>query len=92
MKCGGIDEALNMINVAKELNMKIMLGCMVESSVGITAAAHLASMVDVIDLDGNLLISNDPYAGVEIDKGRLTLSENKVGMGLSLINDTEGLL
>ena len=92
MKCGGIDEALNMINIAKELNMKIMLGCMVESSVGITAAAHLASMVDVVDLDGNLLISNDPYAGVEINKGRLTLSENKVGMGLSLINDREGLL
>ncbi len=92
MKCGGIDEALNMIKVAKELNMKIMLGCMVESSVGITAAAHLASMVDVVDLDGNLLISNDPYAGVSIKDGRLMLSANNTGMGLSLINKEEGLL
>ena len=92
MKCGGIDEALNMIKVAKELNMKIMLGCMVESSVGITAAAHLASMVDVVDLDGNLLISNDPYAGVSIKDGRLVLSANNTGMGLTLINKEEGLL
>ena len=92
MKCGGIDEALNMIKVAKELNMKIMLGCMVESSVGITAAAHLASMVDVVDLDGNLLISNDPYAGVSIKDGRLMLSENNTGMGLTLINKEEGLM
>ena len=92
MKCGGIDEALNMIKVAKELNMKIMLGCMVESSVGITAAAHLASMVDVVDLDGNLLISNDPYAGVSIKDGRLMLSANNTGMGLTLINKEEGLM
>ena len=92
MKCGGIDEALNMIKIAKKLNMKIMLGCMVESSVGITAAAHLASIVDVVDLDGNLLISNDPYAGVSIKDGRLTLSANNIGMGLSLINKEEGLL
>ena len=92
MKCGGIDEALNMIKVAKKLNMKIMLGCMVESSVGITAAAHIASMVDVVDLDGNLLISNDPYAGVLIKDGRLMLSENEIGMGLSLITKEEGLI
>ena len=92
MKCGGIDEALNMIKVAKKLNMKIMLGCMVESSVGITAAAHIASMVDVVDLDGNLLISNDPYVGVSIKDGNLILSENEIGMGLSLANKKEGLL
>ena len=92
MKCGGIDEALNMIKVAKKLNMKIMLGCMVESSVGITAAAHIASMVDVVDLDGNLLISNDPYVGVSIKDGNLILSANEIGMGLSLTNKKEGLL
>ena len=92
MKCGGIDEALNMIKVAKKLNMKIMLGCMVESSVGITAAAHIASMVDVVDLDGNLLISNDPYVGVSIKDGNLILSANEIGMGLSLANKKEGLL
>ena len=92
MKCGGIDEALNMITVAKKLNMKIMLGCMVESSVGITAAAHIASMVDVVDLDGNLLISNDPYVGVLIKDGSLVLSANEIGMGLTLINKEEGLI
>jgi hypothetical protein len=65
---------------------------MVESSVGITAAAHIASMVDVVDLDGNLLISNDPYVGVSIKDGNLILSENEIGMGLSLANKKEGLL
>ena len=76
MKCGGLDEALEMINIAKHYDMQIMLGCMVESSVGITAAAQLASEAVAVDLDGNLLIDNDPYKGVEIIKGRLHLSPN----------------
>ena len=92
MKCGGINEALNMIKVAKELNMKIMLGCMIESSVGISAAAHLASMVDVVDLDGNLLINNDPYHGVVIKDGRLKISVKDEGLCVSLINKNKGLL
>ena len=63
-----------MINEARKYKLKIMLGCMVETSVGITAAAHLASMVDKVDLDGNLLINNDPYDGVKVVNGKLFLN------------------
>jgi hypothetical protein len=65
---------------------------MIESSVGITAAAQLASEVDAVDLDGNLLINNDPYKGVEVIDGRLKLSSKNIGMGLSLIDKKEDLL
>ncbi len=65
---------------------------MVESSVGITAAAQLASEAVAVDLDGNLLIDNDPYKGVEVIEGRLHLSPNNYGMGLSLLKQEEGLL
>jgi L-alanine-DL-glutamate epimerase-like enolase superfamily enzyme len=58
-----------------------MLGCMIESSIGVTAAAHLSPLVDYADLDGNLLISNDPYSGVQVDKGKLILP-NRPGLGL----------
>jgi L-alanine-DL-glutamate epimerase-like enolase superfamily enzyme len=92
MKCGGIDEALKMIKIAKSLQMRIMLGCMIESSVGITAAAQLAGEVDAVDLDGNLLINNDPYKGVEIVDGRLKLSLKNFGMGISLVDQTKDLL
>ncbi len=80
-KCGGIQQALRMIQIAKSLGMKTMLGCMVSSSVSVTAAAHLSPMVDYADLDGNLLIANDPYAGVKVEKGRLVLP-NLPGLGL----------
>ncbi len=73
MKCGGIQEALRMIEMARSLGMKTMLGCMIESSIGVTAAAHLSPLVDYADLDGNLLIANDPYSGVRVDKGKLIL-------------------
>ncbi len=81
MKSGGILEALRMIHIAKALGMKIMLGCMIESSVAISAAAHLAPMVDYADLDGNLLISNDPFTGVKVDHGRFVYN-NKPGLGV----------
>lgn len=73
VKCGGILEALRMIHVARAHGMLVMLGCMIESSLGITAAAHLTPLVDYADLDGHLLISNDPYSGVTLDKGKLVL-------------------
>ncbi len=60
-KSGGLLEAWRMIAVAKSLGMKTMLGCMVSSSVTVTAAAHLSPLVDYADLDGNLLIANDPF-------------------------------
>ena len=92
MKCGSLDEALKMIQLAKKLDFKIMLGCMVESSVGITAAAHLSSQCDYVDLDGNLLIKDDPYNGVKIDSGRLKLSSIKPGIGIELKKKKLGLL
>lgn len=80
-KCGGISNAYLMIQTAHNLNLKVMLGCMVESSVGISAAAQLAPMVDYIDLDGNLLISNDPYLGVQLINGNILLN-NEPGIGV----------
>jgi L-alanine-DL-glutamate epimerase-like enolase superfamily enzyme len=81
MKCGGILEAYRMIQIAKSLGLKTMLGCMIESSIGVTAAAHLSPLVDYADLDGNLLIANDPYSGVRVEKGKLILPEGP-GLGL----------
>jgi L-alanine-DL-glutamate epimerase-like enolase superfamily enzyme len=81
MKCGGVHEALRMIEMAKSLGLKTMLGCMIESSIGVTAAAHLSPLVDYADLDGNLLISNDPYRGVQVEKGKLILP-TRPGLGL----------
>lgn len=75
MKCTGLREAMRMIHTAKAMHMKIMLGCMIESSVGISAAAQLAPMVDYADLDGNLLISNDPYIGVDVQDSKLILND-----------------
>ena len=81
MKCGGIREAQRMINTARALGLKIMLGCMIESSVGISAAAQLSPLVDYADLDGNLLISNDPFDGVKITNGRPVLNDSP-GIGI----------
>lgn len=82
MKCGGIGEALRMIAVARAHGMQIMLGCMVESSLAITAAAHISPLVDFADLDGNLLVVNDPYVGVKILGGRLVLPDAP-GLGVT---------
>jgi len=86
MKCGSLFEAVKMVNMARERGMKIMLGCMIESSVAITAAAHLSPLVDYADLDGNLLINNDPYTGVTVQNGKLILPQEN-GCGIQL-NDT----
>lgn len=80
-KCGGVQEALRTIQLAKSYGMKTMLGCMVSSSVSVTAAAHLSPLVDYADLDGNLLIANDPYQGVRVQNGKLILP-NTAGLGL----------
>ncbi len=82
MKSGGIQEAARMIHVARAFGMKVMLGCMIASSVAISAAAQLSPMVDYADLDGNLLISNDPFAGVTVEQGRLTLNDEP-GLGVT---------
>lgn len=84
MKCGGLTPALQMIADARKLNFKIMIGCMTESSIGISAGAVLASLCDYVDLDGANLISNDIASGSEIIFGKIQLSE-KPGLGISLL-------
>ena len=81
MKCGGIRHALKMIHVARAHNLRIMIGCMIESSLAITAAAHLTPLVDYADLDGHLLIDNDPYVGVKVVNGKLVLPDSP-GLGV----------
>ena len=73
MKCGGLRQALKMIHVARAHGLQVMLGCMVESAIAITAAAHLSPLVDYADLDGNLMIEADPYTGVRVANGKLIL-------------------
>jgi len=81
MKCGGLNAAMKMINVARAFGMKVMIGCMTETSCAVTAAAQLSPLVDWCDLDGNLLISNDPFEGLKIVDGKVTLPE-KPGIGI----------
>jgi L-Ala-D/L-Glu epimerase len=80
-KAGGILEAHRWISIARAMNMKVMLGCMISSSCSCTAAAHLSPLVDYADLDGFLLISNDPFSGVKVEKGKLILPSGP-GLGL----------
>jgi len=75
MKSNGITNVLKMIHVARAHNLRVMIGCMIESSLAITAAAHLTPLVDYADLDGNLLIDNDPYEGVKVINGKLMLPD-----------------
>ena len=84
MKCGGMHEAHEMAVVAKALGLKVMLGCMTETSCAVTAAAQLAPMADWADLDGNLLISNDPFDGLKIIDGKVTLPSDRPGIGVVL--------
>ena len=83
MKCGGLTPALKMIKKALELNYKIMIGCMTESTVGISAGCLLAGFVDYADLDGANLISNDYATGNFIENGKIILS-GKPGLGINL--------
>jgi L-Ala-D/L-Glu epimerase len=75
MKCTGLREAVKMIHAARAAGLRVMLGCMIESSVGISAAAQLAPLVDYLDLDGNLLIDNDPFKGITVENGKLLLGD-----------------
>jgi len=83
-KCGGIREALRMIHAARALDLKVMLGCMIESELGIAQAAQLGSLADYIDLDGHLLISSRPFAGLGLRDGRLVLSDGP-GLGIDRV-------
>jgi L-Ala-D/L-Glu epimerase len=80
-KCGGLREALRMIAVARAHGLMVMVGCMIESSLGITAAAHFTPLVDIVDLDGAALLADDPFTGARIDGGQVTLP-NGPGLGV----------
>jgi len=83
MKCGGMRAAYIMIGMARALNMKVMIGCMTETSCAVSAAAQLSPLVDWADLDGNLLIDNDIYEGITISDGRIILPE-RPGIGVRI--------
>ncbi|MDP9110871.1 MAG: dipeptide epimerase, partial [Candidatus Eremiobacteraeota bacterium] len=83
VKCGGIRAALKMIHTARALGMKVMLGCMVESAISATAAAHISPLVDWADIDGPFLTASDPYSGVTYANGKLALPE---GPGLGVVH------
>ena len=82
-KCGSLREALRMIHVARAHGMMVMVGCMIESSLAITAAAHVTPLVDIVDLDGAALLADDPYLGATISNGQVTLPDGP-GLGVRL--------
>ncbi len=82
MKCGGILEAISMIKLAKQLGMKVMAGCMTESSLAISASAQFLPLLDFADLDGFELISNDPFSGLTMTDGFISIN-NDLGLGVS---------
>ena len=84
VKAGGVTAGLAALRVAREAGLKTMLGCMIESSVLISAAAHLAELTDYLDLDGNLLITNDPYRGVSCRDGVLSFADAPGSAGLQV--------
>ena len=84
-KCGGLTPARRMIAAAREHGLKVMVGCMTESSVGISAAAQLAPLLDYADLDGAVLLSKDAADGVQLDQGHLTYS-SEPGLGIRSLN------
>jgi L-alanine-DL-glutamate epimerase-like enolase superfamily enzyme len=83
MKCGGLRAAYIMIKMARSLGMKVMIGCMTETSCAVSAASQLSPLVDWADLDGNLLIDNDIFEGVTVKDGKLVLPEGP-GIGIRL--------
>ena len=84
MKCTGMREAWKMVTLARALDMKVMVGCMTETSCAVSAAAQLSPVVDFAYLDGNLLISNDRFKGMEVINGKITLNDLP-GIGVDLI-------
>jgi L-alanine-DL-glutamate epimerase-like enolase superfamily enzyme len=80
-KSGGIREAVRMAHAARALGLGVMLGCMIESGLGIAAGAHMSSLCDHVDLDGNLLLADDPWPGVELTDG-VQLPSDSPGLGV----------
>jgi len=82
VKTGGISAGFEALKAARKAGLKTMLGCMIETSILISAGAHLAELCDYLDLDGNILITNDPYLGVGCDKGMLSFATAPMSTGL----------
>jgi L-Ala-D/L-Glu epimerase len=82
VKTGGISGAYDALQAARKLGLKTMIGCMIESSVLISAAAHLAELTNYLDIDGNLLINNDPYLGATGKHGVISFASAKDPIGL----------
>ncbi len=81
-KSGGIREAVRIVHAARALGLGVMLGCMVESGLGIAAGAHVASLMDHVDLDGNLLLARDPWPGVAFERG-VQVPSDRAGLGVA---------
>jgi len=86
-ECGGLREAVRMIHVAHGLGMQVMLGCMVETSLSLTAAAHLSPLVEQADLDSHLLLRDDPFDGLKVREGRIILPSG-AGLGVHETDQT----
>ena len=80
-KCGGPREAIRMIHTARASGLQVMLGCMLETTLGIAPAAHIAPLVDYADLDGAALLKTDPFVGPHLDGGRIVLGDEP-GLGV----------
>ena len=82
MKCGGLREARRLINTARAHGLEVMIGCMIETNAAIAAGAHLAPLVDYVDLDGSLLLAEDPFDGVPMGGGKIRLADvERAGTG-----------
>jgi L-alanine-DL-glutamate epimerase-like enolase superfamily enzyme len=81
MKCGGLIEAVKMAGMARDRGLGTLIGCMMETSLSLTAAAHLSPLMDYADLDSGLMLTRDPYVGLRIERGRITLPEGP-GLGV----------
>jgi L-alanine-DL-glutamate epimerase-like enolase superfamily enzyme len=81
-KSGGVREAVRMIHAARALGLRVMLGCMVESQLGVAPAAAIASLADWVDLDGHLLLADEPYTGLRFEDGRV-LPGDGPGLGMA---------
>lgn len=82
MKVGGLTPAVEMVRMARDAGLRIMLGCMVETSLGVTAVAHLAGLAEWLDLDAPLLVANDPFEGIEYDEAGCVVHPRRAGIGV----------
>jgi L-alanine-DL-glutamate epimerase-like enolase superfamily enzyme len=89
MKCGGLIEAVKMAGMAKERGLSTLIGCMMETSLSLTAAAHISPLMDYADLDSGLLLTRDPYAGMRIERGRMILPDAR-GLGVEPRDERDG--